>query len=235
MLEDFEFTGFPPECPRFYRALARHNDRAWFARHKPEYQEHVLRPAQAFVVEMGARLRRLAPELRFDPRTGGSGSIFRIYRDTRFSKDKRPFKTHLGIFFWEGERNDGHGFYFHLEPPRLQLYVGCYTFGKPQLQAWRESVADPEHGAALAALLRRATRGGACELGGEGYQRVPAGYAKDHPRAALLKHDSVWLRVDEPLPAALHERRLLDWCLARFRRMAPLHFWLSGMRERAGI
>ncbi len=225
-LEQYEFRGFPSACPRFYAGLARHNDREWFAAHKEEYLRDVVAPAQAFVVEMGARLRRLAPAIRFDPRPGGSGSIFRIYRDTRFSKDKSPYKTHLGIFFWEGERKWGPGFYFHLEPPRLQLYVGKYVFDKEELAAWRAAVDDTRRGAALAALVLKARRAG-FELGGANYKRVPAGFAADHPRADLLRHDSVWLCSDEKVPAALRSRKLLDWCFRRFQGMAPLHRWLS--------
>ena len=158
MLEDYAFAGFPPECLRFFRGLARHNDRAWFGAHKADYERDVLVPARAFVVAMGARLRRLSPGLRVDPRTGGAGSIFRIHRDVRFSKDKRPYKTNLGILFWEGERKSGSGYYFHLEPSGLELYVGMYAFDKDQLSAWRRAVDDPTSGRLLAALLRKAAR-----------------------------------------------------------------------------
>jgi uncharacterized protein (TIGR02453 family) len=228
MLEQYRFAGFPPACVQFYEGLARHNDRVWFAENKPDYQESVLGPAQAFVVEMGARLRRLAPEIRFDPRTDGSGSIFRIHRDVRFSKDKSPYKTHLGIFFWDGQRKWGPGFYFHLEPPRLQLYVGKYVFDKGELLAWRAAVDDPERGPALAALLARAQRRG-YGMGEEHYKRVPAGYGADHPRAALLKHKAIWLCHDAPIPAALRSRKLLDHCFSHFRAMSPLHAWLREM------
>jgi len=231
MLDDYVFSGFPPESLKFFRALARHNDRDWFAAHKADHEAHVLVPARAFVVEMGARLRRLSPELRVDPRTNGSGSIFRIHRDVRFSKDKSPYKTHLGIFFWEGERQSGPGYYFHLEPPRLQLYVGKYVFDKPQLTAWRASVDDSRHGRQLAALLAKAGRAD-CEAGEESYKRVPAGYPADHPRADLLRHGSIWLRADAPVPPELHTRGLLDWCFARWRAMHPLQVWLRGMMER---
>jgi uncharacterized protein (TIGR02453 family) len=233
MLDDFVFAGFPPEALKFFRGLARHNDREWFAAHKGDYEEHVLRPAQAFVVEMGARLRRLSPDIHVDPRTNGSGSIFRIHRDIRFSKDKTPYKTHLGIFFWEGARSGGPGYYFHLEPPRLELYVGKYILDKPQLQAWRAAVDDPRRGPALAALLAKATRKG-YELGGEGYKRVPAGFAPDHPRAALLRHDSVWLRAAGDLPPELHSRELLAWCFTRWRDLHPLQAWLCEVLPGAG-
>ncbi|MBK6900680.1 MAG: DUF2461 domain-containing protein [bacterium] len=225
MIEKYQFAGFPPTAVRFFEDLARHNDRDWFLAHKPLYQEAVLDPARAFVVEMGVRLRRLAPQIQFDPRTDGSGSIFRIHRDVRFSKDKSPYKTHLGIFFWEGQRKWGPGFYFHLEPPRLQLYVGKYVFDKEGLAAWRAAVADPVRGAALAKLTAKIERQG-YELGGQHYKRVPAGFAADHPRAELLKHDSIWVRHDGQVPAELKSRELLDYCQAHYKAMSPLHGWL---------
>lgn len=233
MLDRYSFTGFPPEAVRFYRQLAAHNERDWFAAHKAVYERQVLEPAQAFVVALGARLRRLSPTLRFDPRPGGSGSIFRIHRDTRFSKDKTPYKTHLGIFFWEGERKWGPGFYFHLEPPRLQLYVGKYVFDREALAAWRAAVAGRELGEPLAALLRRLQRRG-YTLGGQHYKRVPAGLAADHPRADLLKHNAVWLCADEPLPDVLHAPRLVDHCFAHFKAMSPLHVWLREVMPNSG-
>jgi uncharacterized protein (TIGR02453 family) len=225
-LEQYDFRGFPRACPRFLADLARHNDREWFAAHKDEYQREIVAPAQAFVVAMGGRLRRVVPDLRFDPRAGGSGSIFRIYRDTRFTKDKRPYKTHLGIIFWTGEERMGPGFYFHLEPPRLRLYTGKYVFDKEQLQAWRAAVDDPREGRAIAVLLRKARAAG-YEVGGANYKRVPAGFAADHPRADLLRHDSVWIGSDDRIPAALYLPLLLDWCLRRFRDMSPLIRWLN--------
>lgn len=228
MLDQYRFAGFPRGCVRFYADLARHNDRVWFADHKRQYQEDVLVPARAFVVEMGARLRTLAPEIRFDPRTDGSGSIFRIHRDVRFSKDKSPYKTHLGIFFWEGQRKWGPGFYFHLEPPRLQLYVGKYVFDRQDLLAWRTLIDDPGRGPVLGALLKRLKRRG-YQVGGQHYKRVPAGFSRDHPQADLLRHNSIWLCHDGAIPAELFSRRLLDHCFRHFKAMSPLHAWLRDL------
>ena len=104
-------------------------------------------------------------------------------------------------------------------------------FDKPQLAAWRASVDDPRQGRQLATLLAKAGRAG-CEAGEEGYKRVPAGYPTDHPRADLLRHGSIWLRADAPVPPELHTSGLLDWCFARWRAMHPLQVWLRGMMER---
>ena len=94
------FDGFPKKGVEFLRQLSEHNDREWFSQHKDEYNEYLLAPARDFVTALGERLRKISPGIIADPRT--DRSIFRINRDTRFAKDKSPYKTHLGIFFWEG-------------------------------------------------------------------------------------------------------------------------------------
>jgi uncharacterized protein (TIGR02453 family) len=95
-------------------------------------------PARSFVTAMGEKLRKIAPGIVADPRV--NKSIFRIYRDTRFSKEKTPFKTNLGIWFWEGDlpRMESFGFYFHVEGKKMMLAAGVYMFQKEQLEAFRK-------------------------------------------------------------------------------------------------
>jgi uncharacterized protein (TIGR02453 family) len=143
------FPGFPRECPAFFKGLERNNNKVWFEQHRHEFDDHVMEPARTFVVEMGARLRRIVPAVHADPRV--DRSIFRIFRDTRFSPDKTPYKTHLGLWFWEGDgpRMECSGFYFHLEPKNVFVGVGIYMFPKGFLDAYREAVVDARHGKAL--------------------------------------------------------------------------------------
>ena len=175
MVNAHTFPGFPKRTVTFLRELAAHNDRDWFAAHKAEYEAAVMEPSRAFVLAMGERLRRLAPGIRSDPRA--NGSLFRIYRDTRFSPDKSPYKTNLGIFFWEGggPRMDCPGYYFHLEPPNLMLGGGLYIFSRPLLERYRRAVADPEYGPELAAMVKKISARPGYTLGGEHYKRVPRG------------------------------------------------------------
>ena len=170
------FSGFPEKTVSFLCGLAAHNDREWFAAHKKEYETEVLEPAKAFVRAMGERLRRLSPQIKAEPRT--DGSLFRLYRDTRFSPDKSPYKTNLGIFFWEGggPRMDCPGYYFHLEPPNLMLGGGLYIIPRPLLERYRRAVADAEYGPGLAAIVKKLTARPGYTLGGEHYKRVPPGY-----------------------------------------------------------
>ena len=115
---------FGPELFRFLRDLVKHNDREWFAKHKARYEEHVRDPMLRFIEDLGPVLQEIAPRFVADPRPVG-GSMFRIHRDTRFSKDKSPYKTHVGIRFPHKAGKDVHapGFYLHLEPG--QVFFGC--------------------------------------------------------------------------------------------------------------
>ena len=98
---------FGPELFSFLEDLAANNDREWFAANKRRYEEHLLEPALAFIEDFAPRLEQISPHFRADPRPNG-GSLFRIYRDTRFSKDKTPYKTNVGIHFRHERAKDAH-------------------------------------------------------------------------------------------------------------------------------
>jgi uncharacterized protein (TIGR02453 family) len=230
---DQPFTGFPPHATAFFRALERHNTRAWFEAHKDDYVQHVLDPARAFVLDMGDRLRRLAPHIVADPTH--NGSIFRLHRDTRFAKDKTPYKTHLGILFWLSpyKKLDGPGFYFELDKTGIGLYTGWYIFEKPALAAFRAAVLDDVRGRALDLAVRRLEKQG-FGLGGVGYKRVPRNFREfaDHPRARYLKHTGFWTELTCGKPVELHARRLVDYCVSRWRKTLPVFEWLRELRAR---
>ncbi len=232
MADQTQFRGFTKKTVSFFRALARHNDKAWFAAHRADYDEHVLAPAQAFVAAIGPRLREFAPGVHADPRI--DRSIFRLYRDTRFTNDKSPFKTHLGIFLWEGDRPkmECSGFYFHLEPPVLLVGVGLYFFPPPLLDEFRQAVLHPVHGQALEDAVGLLSKRG-YELGEPHYKRTPRGFDPAHPRARFLLYHGIWAGTESRLPDALYSARLIDYCLKRYRALAPLHQWLTAMVERA--
>jgi uncharacterized protein (TIGR02453 family) len=223
------FPGFPKRTIAFLHDLAAHNDRAWFAAHKAEYEAAVMEPARAFVLAMGERLRRLTPGIKAEPRT--DGSLFRIFRDTRFSPDKSPFKTNLGILFWEGggSRMENPGYYFHLEPPTLMLGGGLYIIPRTLLERYRRTVADPEYGPELAAIVKKLKARPGFTIGGEHYKRVPAGYDADPVAAGLLRHSGLYAGCEVPVPAELHSPALVDYCLKRFKPMEPLHRWMVDM------
>jgi len=232
MTEVGGFSGFPRECPRFFAELAANNHKTWFEEHRRNYEHNVEAPAREFVLALGRRLKQIAPKIQADPRV--NKSIFRLYRDTRFSKDKTPYKTHLGLWFWEGTRPrmECSGFYFHLEPPDLMLGAGLYRFPKPMLEVWRQSVVDPKHGPALVKALDRAAKGGDLYFGGKHYKKTPRGFDPDHKNAELLLYDGFYVGWETKIPDEFYSPELVDFCFRRYETMLPVHRWLAAMTER---
>lgn len=224
-MTEIRFEGFPPEALRFFRGLKKNNDKSWFELHRRDYVKFVQYPAREFIVEMGDRLKRLSPDVKADPRV--NKSLFRIYRDTRFTRDKKPFKEHLGIWFWQGsgKRMRSPGYYFHLEPEQLVLAVGSYAIPKDKLETYRKAVADDALGPELKRIVARMIKKG-YGIGGQNYKRVPRGYDKDHPRAELLKHNGIYVFTDVKPPEETHSRKLLDWSFKHYKAMAPMQEWV---------
>lgn len=220
------FQGFPASGLAFLAGLAGDNRREWFEEHRAQYEQGLLEPAKDLVADLGAALRQAVPGLVVDPRV--NRGIFRIRRDTRFAADKSPYKTHLGLWWWEGlgGRMEGSGFYFHLEPPNLMLAAGIYQFTPPVLAAYRAAAADAKRGQALARLVDEARRRG-YEVGGAHYRRLPRGVAADHPNAELLRHNGLFAFRQEPVPALVNSPDLVDWCLERYLPLVGLHDWLA--------
>lgn len=229
-----DFRGFSHGTVAFWQELRQNNDKLWFDRHEARYRRDVLEPSRDFVVAMGERLRELAPLVRADPRV--NGSLFRIYRDTRFSPDKSPYKTHMGLWFWDGEgaRMACSGFYFQLEPPNVMVAAGIYRLPKELLEAYREAVADDRRGPALAAAVAAIEAAGLA-VGNERYRRVPRGCDPGHPRARLLRFDGLYAFTEEPIPPALFGEGLVEWCFERWAPMLPLHEWLRQMVDDARV
>ena len=154
------FQGFPRDAELFLSELTANNKKEWFEANKRRYEESVLGPARDFVFDMGKRLKKIAPWVVADPKV--NRSLFRIHRDTRFSTDKTPYKTHLGIWLWEGKgkRMECSGFYFQLEPGQLFLATGMHVFPKTSLDRYRKAVADNGDGPALANAVAKVEKAG---------------------------------------------------------------------------
>ena len=183
----------------FLRDLARNNDRTWFARNKDRYEVEVRGPALRFVADFAPHLGRISPHFRADPRPAG-GALFRIHRDVRFSKDKRPYKTHVGIRFPHKAGKDVHapGFYLHLEPDHVFIGCGVWHPDGSTLSRIRTSiVARPDRWRRIREGKRFWRR---FHLGGDSLQRAPRGIDAEHPLIEDLK------RKDYIAVAALDER-----------------------------
>jgi uncharacterized protein (TIGR02453 family) len=223
------FAGFPKHGLQFYKNLAANNNREWFNAHKQEYLDDVQAPAVDFVIALGERLKRLSKTIGYDTRTNGAGSIMRIYRDIRFSKDKTPYKTNLGIAFAPGgkKKTESPGFYFHMEADHAVIYTGLPMLSKEALAAYRDAVADDKLGKELERALASIRRAGKYEIGGEQSKRVPTGYDPEHMRADLLRYKGLYARSPSIKPAVLTSRQLVDVCFEHCRVMLPLQRWFA--------
>jgi len=176
-----EQASFGRELFGFLADLEDHNDRDWFAANKARYEADVLEPSLAFIEDFEPRLREISPHLRAEAKRVG-GSLFRIYRDTRFSKDKTPYKTMAGIYFRHERSKDAYapGFYLHLAPGDVFGGAGIWHPDTKTANAIREAiVADPDG-------WTRATDGVDMAMG-ERLKRVPPSFDKEHPHAEDLK------------------------------------------------
>lgn len=211
---------FDRELFRFLAELADNNDREWFNDNKTRYKAVVQEPLLGFIAAFAGPLRSISPAFVADPRPTG-GSMFRIYRDTRFASDKSPYKTHAAAQFRHRGGKDVHapGFYLHLEPGQVFCGAGIWHPDGPTLGRLRDAiVADPEGWRRAVAAVEGATP--PMHRGGESLKRPPRGYDPDHPLVDDLK------RKDHVTFCPLSEADVLaedavDRVAAAFRPAAP--------------
>lgn len=177
---------FRPATFAFLRDLAANNDREWFQANKERWEADALEPALAFITAFGFQLESISPHFLAIPQRSG-GSLYRIYRDTRFSNDKSPYKTHLGLHFRHARHKDAHapGFYLHLQPRNCFMGAGIWHPDSPTLQKIRQHLVTDSRG------WKRATSGRAfeteLEVSGSRLKRPPRGFDPEHPLIEDLK------------------------------------------------
>ena len=220
---------FTSKTLAFLRALKRNNDREWFRARKAEYEQHVRGPMVELLSRLAVDLGAFAPELVSDPKV----SLFRIYRDTRFSGDKSPLKTHVGARFPHRglPKGLGAGLYFEIAPGWVWMGGGLYMPASTELRAIREHIAATHPRLHAIATSRAFTRA-VGHLEGERLTRVPRGYAKDHPAAEYLRFTQ-FLGGRQFEPSLATSPRFYRELLTVFRAVAPLVRFLNDpLRER---
>ena len=216
---------FPKNTAAFLSKLSKNNNREWFEANRELFNSEFLEPAVQFVAEMGEKLLTLDPEIVAIPKT--DKSIFRLHRDVRFSKDKQPYKTNMGLFFWNGRKKkmDGSGFYFHLEPKYFFVGTGNYMFPKDLLKKFRETVADPVTGKELDSVVKKLKQKSGFKIGGKKFKKVPRGYDPDSPYAEYLLHDGIHVFYEDKDLKKLSSNPV-EYVFKLFKEMLPLHKWL---------
>jgi uncharacterized protein (TIGR02453 family) len=211
------FQGFPEAGMQFFRSLARNNRREWFQPRKHIYEEQVKAPMAELVTALNAEMMRFAPDHVMEP----AKAIYRIYRDTRFSKDKTPYKTHIAAIFPRRgtEKHGGAGLYFSVAAHEIEVAGGVYMPGPEALLAIRSHLA--EHHEDFSRIVKsRKLRTLMGEMHGEQLSRVPKGFPSDHPAADLLRYKQ-WLFYVTLDPALATTPKLLPEIRNRFEAMMP--------------
>ena len=223
------FPGFPAEGLKFFAALQRHNRREWFQPRKEIFETALKQPMRELVGAVNYALRSFAPDYVTDP----DKAIYRIYRDTRFSKDKTPYKDHIAASFPRRGDKAGAGFYFAVSHKEVAIGGGIYMPSPETLTAVRRHLAERYaefRKIAAARALGQLFAG----VQGERLTRVPKGYPCDHPAADLLRMKQCYLYVELD-PALATTPALYTEVVKHFRAMTPflefLNAPLAGKRK----
>lgn len=217
------FSGFPEETLTFFRGLERNNRREWFQPRKSVFDEQVKRPMLELVTALNSEIERFAPLHVTEPES----AIYRIYRDTRFSKDKKPYKTHIAAYFPRRgmDRHTASGYYVGVSHKEVAVGGGLYMPTPEILLAVRNRIAE-RHAEFGKIVQSKALRKLVGELHGEQLSRIPKGFAADHPAAELLRYKQFFFYVKLP-PDLATSRTVQGEIRKRFQAMAPLVDFLN--------
>jgi len=202
-------AGIPPEAFRFYAELEENNNREWWLGHKDVYDAAVKEP-------LGALLAELEPEF-------GPAKLFRPYRDVRFSQDKSPYKTAQGAF---ATRKEGVGYYLQVSADGLLVGGGYRSHTPAQLARFRAAADASGSGTSLQEIVDAIAAAG-FRIEGEKLKTVPRGFDRDHPRAELLKHKTLYTGVDLGQPEWTATEAAAEEIAGRWRQLRPLVEWVG--------
>lgn len=211
-----KFQGYPPDTLKFLRALKKNNDRDWFKANQSRYESAIAAPSLQFIADVGHELPRISGLFQAIPRKS-RGSMMRIYRDTRFSKDKTPYKTNIGIHFRHQVGKDVHapGFYVHVEPKDVFIAAGIWRPEPKVAHQLREAIAKEP------AVWKRATRSktfaSMFEMHGDSLKRPPRGLDPEHPLIEDLKRKD-FIGVHEVAESSIESASFLTETIETFRK-----------------
>ncbi|MEV6304502.1 DUF2461 family protein [Actinoplanes sp. NPDC051861] len=220
------FPGFGAAGLAFLAGLERDNSKAFFDAGREVYRRELAEPAEAYVTELGARLRERVPGLRAEPRIGGS--LFRIANDLRFAPDRPPYRPHLDFAFWQGPhgpRTDP-ALLVRITPAEVHLGCGVMPRTGAALESYRDRLRDEHAMAALDRHVTALTSGGA-ELSEPTRRRLPAGFGPDGPAARFAVRDGLHVMRRHPHPGEITSPALTGWCARRLDPFLPLLGWLT--------
>lgn len=217
---------FTKETYSFFEDLKRNNSKEWFESNKERFNTVVLEPAQSFVIALGEKMKDHLPDLKAIPKT--DKSIFRLHRDVRFSKDKAPYKTNLGLYFWEGERPklECPGFYLHIEPNHFYAGSGVYIFPKDVIKKFRESLCKETVAAELHSLIEKILKNKDYSSEGKFYKKIPAGYKVKPEFQDYLLYNGLYAGVSsDSHNKFLNVKDQVEYVYKIYQDVLPVHNW----------
>lgn len=221
------FNGFGPDFWSFFHDLKAHNDRDWFMANKARYKDQVVAPISAFITAIAPGLQEISPHYNADPRPN-KGSMFRIYRDVRFSKDKRPYKEHAAAQFRHRRGKDAHapGFYVHLEAGNIMYGGGIWIPPSDGLHKIRERIATkPQQW--LAVIENEDMRHQFGGIRGDGLTRPPKGFPADTPYIEDIKRKSFFAMKTLSDSNLATSAAFVDEVISTFKAATPLMHFIS--------
>ncbi len=221
------FTAFPKASLDFLARIRRNNTKEWFEAHRDEYESLILEPSRLCTVELGEHLQALVPTINAIPKV--NGSLFRIYRDVRFSKDKTPIKSRIGLIFWQGHgrRMQSSAFYLHFSPDELFVAVGIRGFSPQMLDCYREYIKVARHRETLHTILE-SMRSQGFSVPEPKYKRLPRSFDASLRDEVLTRYDSMYT-YSVLSPEMIHAPELIATLYATYEAMLPLQQWVYTM------
>jgi len=216
---------FPKKTTAYLKKLSKNNNREWFEANRELYNSDFLEPCVQFIVEMGDKLLDLDPEIVAIPKI--DKSIFRLHRDVRFSKDKTPYKTNAGLYFWNGKvkKMEASGFYFHLEPKLFGVGLGMYMFPSHLLKKYRDVVSKPAIAKELHQIVRSLEKKG-YSIGGKKFKKTPKGYDPNTLYPGYLLFEGIYAWYEGNDFKKIDGGKTVNVIFKIFKDMLPLHKWL---------
>ena len=223
-----QFNGFSKEGIEFLKKLELNNSKAWFENNRTTWEKQILLPNTNFVQEMGETLQILVPTIHYKPKV--SGSLFRIYRDVRFSKDKTPMKSKIGLLFWQGQahRMQSSSFYMHYNKESYFVATGIRAFKPPLLKTYRAYIKHKKHRESLHVILEELKQKG-YSLPEPKYKRVPAEFDKDEEYIYLTKYASMFAYIEYKIDDVFFSEVIVDRLFKVYQDMVKLQKWVYKM------
>ena len=217
------FNGFSKKLPQYLSELNLNNNRKWFEDNRDNYEALIKKPVKDFLTAIEAPLLSLRENINVDPRR----SVFRIYRDARFTQNKAPYKPWVSMLFWEGmgKKTENPGFYLRITGSHLLIGWGFHIFTKPLLEAYRKDITSENWNKAFTKMIKKLQKQW-FNFNGEHYKRYPTWYCEDDPNSDFLRYRGLSIMHKLPIPKELYTKQFIQFCMDIYTDLLVLHEWL---------